>query len=530
MSLPNVGLCSQCSARVPAQFFFRDGQVWIRKNCPEHGQTESLVSGDAKAWQAKRDLWQYVPTDPVACTLKCDQCRVNHKPNMVFLDVTNHCNMHCPICIASIRRMGFDYNPPLEYFGKIFAHISQWDPKPMVQLFGGEPTCRNDLFDIIDMARKHGLRVNVTTNGLRLADEEYAKKFCQARVGTRFAFDGFGADIYEKLRHNGPAYEKKIKGLENLKKYTRHKQAIISCIAPGINDDRIGGLVQYCHDNRDWISELFMIPLAETWDPKVFKEALPSTLEDLEKQFRAAFPEGGVDFIPAGLSYLFRLPRSFFTRNPRSNLLLLAGVHPNCESMALLVSDGKQYRGLAHYLKVPFRQAAGEFAALCTKIQPQLERLDPKKRLQRLRGQWLLIKTFSGWLRRTVKFMALTGGNPPLFLLRLLAEEVRYQYGRLHHGKAAAHRRKHSFLRVALLPFEEQHSVDATRLENCKAVFAYEDENGEIQTIPTCMWPPYRDVVLRAVTGKHGAVDGQGRLRTPKQALSPQEQPAEEKP
>ena len=106
MSLPNVGLCNTCNARVPAEFVIRDNQVWIRKTCPEHGVNESLVSGDAKAWQAKRDLAPYVGPNPEVCTLKCDKCRANHKPNVVFLDVTNHCNMYCPICIASITVAG----------------------------------------------------------------------------------------------------------------------------------------------------------------------------------------------------------------------------------------------------------------------------------------------------------------------------------------------------------------------------------------------------------------------------------------
>src|ERR1017187_5399424 len=123
-----VGLCNQCQARVPAEFIFRDGQVWIRKDCPEHGSNESLVSSDMEAWKAKRELWKYVPEDPKTCGLKCDKCGFNHKPNIVFLDVTNHCNMYCPNCIATIKGMGFDYTPPISYFEKIFAHISQWDP------------------------------------------------------------------------------------------------------------------------------------------------------------------------------------------------------------------------------------------------------------------------------------------------------------------------------------------------------------------------------------------------------------------
>jgi uncharacterized radical SAM superfamily Fe-S cluster-containing enzyme len=221
----NLGLCNQCRARVPAEFFTRDGGTWIRKHCPTCGDNESLVSSDAAVWQAKRDLWHYVPTEPVACTLNCDRCKVDHTPNLVFLDVTNRCNMNCPICIATIRGMGFDFNPPLDYFEKIFAVISKFDPKPMVELFGGEPTVRDDLLEIIDIGRKYGLKPRVVTNGIRLADEDYCRKLCERGVRMRFAFDGRSPDIYERLRNNRGAYEKKIKALENLKKYSRRKHA-----------------------------------------------------------------------------------------------------------------------------------------------------------------------------------------------------------------------------------------------------------------------------------------------------------------
>lgn len=512
----NVGLCNKCQGRVPAAFVERDGKVWIRKNCPDHGETESLVSSDVAAWQAKRDLWEYVPTDPVACTLKCDRCRVDHHANLVFLDVTNHCNMHCPICIASIRAMGFDYNPPMEYFDRIFAHISQWTPKPGVQLFGGEPTVRDDLLEIIALARKYGLRPNVTTNGVRLADEAYARTFCEASVPTRFACDGLNADIYEKLRHNRPAFEKKMKGLENLKKYSRVKQTILSCFAWGINDQYLGDLIQYCHDNREWVSTLAIIPLADTWDPKEFKTtAVGNTLEDAERMVQEAVPEGKVEFIPAGLSYAFRIPYRFFKKSDRpSDVLLMAGVHPNCESMTILVSDGKKFRSVNHYMKQPFPKAMAELAAMCKRIEPRLAKLDHTKRLQRMRGQWLTVMASIPWILRNLSFWAMADGNPPLALAKLALNPLKRRWARWNaKDPLAAKRRRRRVFRVAMLPFEEQHSVDAGRLENCKSVFAYEDDKGEIQTIPACMWPPYRNVVLKVVSQKWGVVDSKGQLK-----------------
>ena len=50
MKAVNVGICNTCQGRAPSEFLIRDGQVWIRKDCPQCGPNESLVSTDAVAW------------------------------------------------------------------------------------------------------------------------------------------------------------------------------------------------------------------------------------------------------------------------------------------------------------------------------------------------------------------------------------------------------------------------------------------------------------------------------------------------
>ena len=500
---PNLGLCNTCRDRVPAEFLIRDNQVWIRKDCPRCGPNEALVSSDAAAWQAKRRRWNYVPLEPVGCTLNCDRCGVDHRPNMVFLDVTNRCNMNCPICIATIRGMGFDFNPPMEYFEKIFAHIARMDPQPVVMLFGGEPTVRDDLLDIIALARRHGLKAHVTTNGVRLADEEYCRRLCQARVPMRFAFDGRPLEIYEKLRRNRAAGEKKLQGLENLRKYSRRKHSIIACAAWGVNDQHLPDMLQYIHDNRDLISDLGIIPLTENWEKGEFNVAAHTTLEDVEKMVTQAVGGGEVEFIPAGLSYAARKLRPFFRRNPRSELLLLAGVHPNCESLTLLVSDGRRYRGLNHYLRRPFGDVASELVEWVNRLEPRLARLDPERFWQRLRGKLICVRAMGPWILGAIHWRRLVDGNPVLGILKLGLTEL----GRRIVRPWRKTRRPRRILRVAVLPFEEQHSVDAARMESCKAVFAYEDaDDGQVKTIPACLWYPYRNALLEKLSGKYGVV------------------------
>lgn len=492
----NLGLCNQCGARVSSKFAFRNNEVWIEKDCPACGRTDSLVSTDAAAWQAKRDIWPDASVTADGCSLHCDRCASDHKPNMVFLDVTNRCNMNCPICIATIQDMGFDFYPPLAYFDKIFQHLGKMDPIPMVELFGGEPTVRKDLLEIIALGRKYKLKPRVVTNGIKLADEEYCRKLCESGVRVRFAFDGRSPDIYAKLRDNPGACEKKLKGLENLSRFSRRRQSIISCAAWGINDQWIGDMIAFCHDHRDLIGEIGIIPLTENWKNNEFEVSVRTTLEDVEKMVRQSLPGEEVEFIPAGLSYSMRLPRSFFRRNTRSEILLLGGVHPNCESMTLLISDGKKYRSISHYLKVPFQQACREFAGLSRSLEPRLAPLNPDKFAQRLRGQLIILKQLTPWIFRRLKIGTLLAGS--------LVQYSKYLGQRIL-GKAGK-RRPARILRVAGLPFEEEHSIDAGRLKNCKAVFAYEDaEDGQVKTIPACLWYPYRNGFLKKLSQKYQA-------------------------
>jgi len=145
--------------------------------------------------------------------------------------------------------------------------LGKLNPKPVVELFGGEPTVREDLLDLIRIARDHGVKARVVTNGLRLADEDYCRKLCETGVRFRLALDGRSPEIYRRMRQNPGACEKKLKALANLKKYSRRKNALLCCAARRINEDHIGDLIECCHEHKDVIDTLGLLPLSETWDP-----------------------------------------------------------------------------------------------------------------------------------------------------------------------------------------------------------------------------------------------------------------------
>jgi uncharacterized Fe-S cluster-containing radical SAM superfamily protein len=505
MSQQSLGLCNDCRQRVPAEYQIRDGQVWIEKSCPDCGSNESLVSSDATAWQSKRELWQGLPQNqkPTGCTLHCDRCSDKHRPAILFIDITNHCNMDCPICGFSLHGMGFEFNPPMEYFDKVFAAVAQMHPRPVVNLFGGEPTVRDDMFDIIELGRKYGLDIQITTNGLRLADEEYCRKLCEINVGLRLSFDGRDPSIYQRLRNNGRVYDLKLKALENLKKYSLRKHTIIACAALGINDRHIADLIQFCHENRSLIADLGIIPLYESWEPGVFEVAQRTTAEDVEHMVQAGVPGGGVEFIPAGMTHWLKVMRPFFRDKPLAGVLLFAGVHPNCEQVTFLIPDEEGYRGLNHYIKKPLKVAAKDLADRVEKIQPRLARLDPKKPLQRQWGKLLCLTAVLPWLLGTLDMHRIFGKHVLLGMLQTAWRLIQRRRTKRRTGRPSPV----THLRVAVLPFEEQHSLDSERLKTCSAGMPYEEvETGQIKTIPHCVWFPYRNAILRKISEKYGTV------------------------
>jgi len=38
-------ICPECNRLLPAEVFEREGKVFIRKSCPDHGETEELYFG-----------------------------------------------------------------------------------------------------------------------------------------------------------------------------------------------------------------------------------------------------------------------------------------------------------------------------------------------------------------------------------------------------------------------------------------------------------------------------------------------------
>jgi hypothetical protein len=167
-----------------------------------------------------------------------------------------------------------------------------------------------------------------------------------------------------------------------------------------------------------------------------------------------------------------------------------------------LIPDGESYRGLNHYMNKTFTEAAREFSEIVKKIEPKLSRLDPAKPLQRLRGRLICARAVVPWLVRTINKRRMLSGNPITGPIRTALALWKRRRTKRRTGRPSPA----SYLRIVVIPLEEQHSIDSERLKSCRVGSVYEDvDTGQIKVIPHCVWFPYRNPILKKIADKYAS-------------------------
>ena len=106
-----MSVCPVCLAKIPAQKAVgEDGNLYMEKRCWEHGSFRTLIwEGDLESyvnWAANDVDGTVIPVraQPVekGCPYDCGLCQ-NHERDgcCVLLELTNRCNLRCPVCFAS---------------------------------------------------------------------------------------------------------------------------------------------------------------------------------------------------------------------------------------------------------------------------------------------------------------------------------------------------------------------------------------------------------------------------------------------
>ncbi len=150
----------------------------------------------------------------------------------LFLEVTSRCNARCEHCGSSCG----DFIPKDEISADelkkalldISKHYNANDI--LLNVTGGEPLVRKDLFEIMDYANKLGFRWGMTSNGM-LINDEILKKMNDTNMETiSISLDGL-KETHESFRKVPGSFDKIIENIKKLQKVPSIKIVQVTTVA-----------------------------------------------------------------------------------------------------------------------------------------------------------------------------------------------------------------------------------------------------------------------------------------------------------
>lgn len=145
-------------------------------------------------------------------------------PTLSEIALTYGCQNRCSFCYASSphredRAPAMTTSEVKRVMDKIIgqAHV------PSLSFTGGEATLRPDLEELVAYGRELGFRVNLISNGLRLADRAYAQRLVSAGLDSaQISLEAGRSDLHDRIVGRRGAFEKTVAAVGNLRELGVH--------------------------------------------------------------------------------------------------------------------------------------------------------------------------------------------------------------------------------------------------------------------------------------------------------------------
>jgi uncharacterized radical SAM superfamily Fe-S cluster-containing enzyme len=459
-----TSVCPVCLKVLPADIFERDGKVMISKTCEEHGSFEDVYWGSYKLYmKAKRYAHDgkgienpNVSKENPVCPRDCGLCSL-HKSHTALANVvlTTRCDRDCFYCFFYASRLGYVYEPTMEQIVTMLDSLRNERPVPCnaLQLTGGEPTLREDLIDIIKIAKEKDFdHVQLNTNGIRISqDLDFTQRIRDAGVNTLYlSFDGVDAKTNIKNHWEIPGV------LENCRK-TGIGIVLVPTVIKGINDHQLGDILRFGFRNNDVVRSVNFQPVSLVGkmpqeDREKHRITIPDAIKGIEEQTNGEVTED--DFYPVPTLANFTRFVEGLTGKAEYDL----STHFACGMATYIFNDDGKMIPLPKFFDVDgFLEYVGEKA----------DELEAGKS-RHLVGAKMLVKfrTFMD------KKKAPKGFNLAKILYNALMKHDYGALGEFHHKS----------LFVGMMHFQDLYNYDIERVKRCCIHYAMTD--GRI--IPFC--------------------------------------------
>jgi uncharacterized radical SAM superfamily Fe-S cluster-containing enzyme len=299
-------ICPECRRVIDAKVLVRENKVYMRKRCPEHGDFDALIYGDAAAYttSARFNKPGTIPLEfhssiQHGCPYDCGLCPDHQQHTCLgIIEVNSACNMDCPLCFANA---GAGFNLTLEEVEEILDSLVAAEGNPeVVQFSGGEPSIHPKICEMMRAAKQRNIRyVMLNTNGKRIAaDDAFLAELAEIRPAIYFQFDGFASETYRIIRGEPDILDTKLRALDRLAAIGLDV-VLVPAVERDVNLHEVGAIVRFAiqHPAVRGINfqPAFHAGRHLAFDP-LQRLTIPDILEELEQQTAGMFAVS--DFVP----------------------------------------------------------------------------------------------------------------------------------------------------------------------------------------------------------------------------------------
>lgn len=262
-------VCPVCLQKIPAEKIKKNGDTYLHKTCQQHGSFEAVIwrgEPGLNIWQVSKTAnhpAQPFTTVEAGCPYDCGPCSDHlQQPCCVLLEVTQRCDLGCPVCFASAGGIS-PSDPTLQEISVWFQRLLETRITLNIQLSGGEPCMRDDLPEIIRIGRAAGFNYfQLNTNGLRLAcDPVYLSALKAAGLSSVYLqFDGVSDTVYKTIRGRALIVQKE-KAVQTCID-AGLGVVLVATIIPGVNVDEIGEIFRFALAHHPGVRGIHFQPVS----------------------------------------------------------------------------------------------------------------------------------------------------------------------------------------------------------------------------------------------------------------------------
>lgn len=502
LPLHTRSMCPDCKRLLDALVYERDEKVFIKRECPEHGEFDEVYWEDAEYYKfAKQfgvgskgidnpNIGLIVNNNGTNCPTDCGLCANHHThTGLANMVITNRCDLSCWYCFFYAKEGEPIYEPTMQQIRNMTKNLRNQKPVPAnaMQITGGEPTMRPDVVEIVKTVRDEGFEhIQFNTDAINFSQKpELVKAIKEAGATTTYmSFDGTTAQTNPKNHWEVP------KALDNCRKADLGV-VLVPTLIRSVNDHNVGDILNFALNNLDIVRAVNFQPVSLVGRmPKHLRDrqriTIPGALQKIEEQTNGMIAKK--DFFPVPCV----TPVSQFVEAMTGQAQYELSIHFACGAATYVFMDGKKPVPITRFVDV-----AGLFEYL-NEVSKEIEEGKNK--------YWVTAKS----VMKLRQFIDNKNQPKDLDLMKLLFNAlVKHDYKAL----GAIHEKT---LFIGMMHFMDPYLYDQMRVERCDIHYVMAD--GRI--IPFCSFNVIPELYRDKVQGQYSISWDEWQRRNPGQDVN----------